>query len=89
MFVGTDWRIAWSFAREFPEGLDFDDYYFDVRAEAASSEPTATGLNTTWLVAGGAVVVGGVVGLLFMNKSTTPAPPGPVPVFAAPPGRPQ
>jgi hypothetical protein len=90
VFVGTDWRAAWTFTREFPEGLDFKEYYFDVLAEATGGNEEKAGISTTWLVAGGAVVAGGLVGLLLMNKSATPTPvtPAAPSSFPTPPGRP-
>lgn len=88
MFSGTGWRIAWNFTREFPGGVDQNDIYFIVEAKASGALASSKGISNTVLwVAGGAVVVGGVVALLLLNKSQTPSPPAQG-QFPVPPGRP-
>lgn len=84
MFSGVDWRMTWNTAKEFPDGLKLNDYYFEVKASVVGGKAESHGLSTAVLVAGGAVVVGGVVALLLMNKKDQgqtqqqgfPAPPG-------------
>jgi hypothetical protein len=82
---GTDRKILWDPAEEFPEGMSGDDYYFLVEAE-----PPGGGISPlVWV--GGAVVAGGAAVLLLGSKkgsdgstTTPPAATG----FPAEPGRP-
>jgi hypothetical protein len=84
VFPGQKRRIVWEILKEFPDGLQGDDFYFVVDAEHVEPEGTFP-----WMwVGGGAAVVGGVVLLLVGGKDTTPIIP-PVPnVFPQPPSRP-
>jgi len=79
---GDKRRVTWDFLKDFPGGLQGDDYYFVVEVEAPASE----GLSTWWWVGGGAVVVGGVIAILAKGGSTNP--PQPSPQFPTPPSRP-
>jgi hypothetical protein len=81
VFPGLRRRITWDIAKEFPEGLTGNDFYFVVEVERVETE----GMNPLIWIGGGAVVVGGVLALVLGGKkSETPADPG----FPAPPGRP-
>jgi hypothetical protein len=85
VFSGVRRCIIWEFTKEFPEGLNGNDYYFVVEAEGAQKESS----NLWWWVGGGAVAVGGVVALLLLSPKKIDPPP-PVPnEFPTPPGRPQ
>jgi hypothetical protein len=86
VFSGVDWRISWSFAKEFPAGLK-DEYYLVVSAKVIADQVSAGWMRTEYYIAGGAVVAGGVVALILLGKKkeTTPIV---VPGFPAPPGRP-
>lgn len=86
VFSGVDWRIAWNFSRELPEGLK-QDYYFVVSAQVYADQVPTSGISTEWWIAGGAAVVGGVIAIILLKK---PAGGGPAidTGFPAPPGRP-
>jgi len=53
-FGGTGRQISWDILREYPQGLDGDDFYFSVTAEAVSSSNLLY-----YLLAGAAVGAGG------------------------------
>ncbi|MGH2569064.1 MAG: hypothetical protein ACRDGA_12060 [Bacteroidota bacterium] len=79
--VGTNRKIQWNAAQEFPDGLEGSDYFFEVRAE-----PRVAPSNlTTWLLGGGAAILGGTALYLILSKG------GPTTTgsFPTPPGRPQ
>ncbi|MBK7259702.1 MAG: hypothetical protein IPI01_18270 [Ignavibacteriae bacterium] len=84
VFPGQKRRVVWEILKEFPDGLQGDDYYFVIEAEYVEPEG-----SSSWLwIGGGAAVVGGVVLLLVGGKDTPPVIP-PVPnVFPQPPARP-
>lgn len=84
VFPGQRRRVVWEILKEFPDGLQGDDFYFVIEAEHVEPEGT-----TPWLwIGGGAAVVGGVVLLLSLGgKEEPPIPPTPN-VFPQPPTRP-
>ena len=81
---GQKRRVVWEILKEFPDGLQGDDFYFVIEAEHVEPEGT-----TPWLwIGGGAAVVGGVVLLLSLGgKDEPPIIPTPN-VFPQPPSRP-
>jgi len=85
VFPGAKRRIIWEFTKEFPEGLNGNDYYFVVEAEGLEPESS----NLWWWVGGGAAVAAGVVVLLVAGgKSTGQVVIPPTVTFPVPPGRP-
>jgi hypothetical protein len=71
VFTGVDWRAAWNFAKEFPEGLK-EDYYFVISAKTYADQVVPSGIKTEYLIAGGAAVVGGVLAIILLKKKSTP-----------------
>jgi hypothetical protein len=86
VFPGSGKRITWEFTKDFPEGLNGEDYYFEVEAEA----PESTGGISPWVfIGGGVAVIGGVVALVLAGGGSTETPPTPPATgFPQPPGRP-
>ncbi|HEY6950800.1 MAG TPA: hypothetical protein VI758_00250 [Bacteroidota bacterium] len=80
---GKDKRIVWDIAREFPDGIDGNDFYFIVEAEFASQ-----GTSAMWWIGGGAAAVAGGIAAFLLSSGTKPnsQSPGSYPL---PPGRPQ
>jgi hypothetical protein len=63
VFPGQKRRIVWEILKEYPDGLQGDDFYFVIEAEYVEPEGTSP-----WLwIGGGAAVVGGVVLLLSLG----------------------
>ncbi|MGA9119981.1 MAG: hypothetical protein WB699_11510 [Bacteroidota bacterium] len=79
---GEKRRVTWDFLKDFPAGLQGNDYYFVVEAEGPPSE----GLSPWVWVGGGAFVLGGLIALLAKGGTTTP--PIPPDNFPTPPERP-
>jgi hypothetical protein len=81
-FVGMGRQVVWDFSTEFPEGLRFEDYYFQVGAERVSG-----GIGTIVWIAGAALVAGGAAAYLLLSskEATQPVDIG----FPNPPGRPR
>jgi hypothetical protein len=84
MFSGVDWRIAWDFLKEFPEGLK-EDYYPVVGAKVVADQVKKSEIPLGYYIAGGAAVVAGVLALVLGGKKTEDPPAS---SFPAPPGRP-
>lgn len=82
-FSGPNRRIVWNLSKEFPQGLDAGDYYFEVNAQEISS----TSNELMWLGAGAAVIGAGITALLILNKSPMEDPKRGG-EFPLPPGRP-
>jgi hypothetical protein len=84
VFPGQKRRIVWEILKEFPDGLQGEDFYFVIEAEYVEPEGTSP-----WLwIGGGAAVVGGVVLLLSLGgKEPGPTPDNPN-TFPLPPTRP-
>jgi len=83
VFSGHNRRIMWEISKEYPGGLEGDDFYFVVTAEPP---PSVEGTNTLLWVGGGAAAAG-VVALILLSKGEEPPPPtggG----FPGPPARP-
>lgn len=81
-FAGQNRQVTWDFLREFPQGLEGDDFYFVIEVELISS-----GISPLWYIGGGVGIVGGVVGYLLSKGGSTPAT-STVDVFPKPIGRP-
>ena len=83
-FVGKSKQAAWDILKEFPQGLDGDDFYFVVDVEVIKP-----GSTLLYWIGGGAAVVGGAVFLfkdtIFPPKSSPATPEG---GFPKPAGRP-
>ncbi|MBM4162093.1 MAG: hypothetical protein FJ217_13480 [Ignavibacteria bacterium] len=83
-FAGLNRQITWDILKEFPDGLEGDDYYFVVDVELI--KPAS---KLIWWIGGGAAVVGGAVLLLkdtiFPPKGAAATPEG---GFPKPVGRP-
>jgi hypothetical protein len=67
-FVGKDREISWDILKEFPQGLEGDDYYFVVEVELISR-----GMSPLWYVGGGLAIVGGVAAFLLGKSSPASA----------------
>jgi hypothetical protein len=80
-FAGKDRQINWDIFKEFPEGLDGNDYYFVVEVELLSR-----GMSPLWYVGGGLAILGGAAALLLGKSS--PASPATTESFPKPIGRP-
>jgi hypothetical protein len=79
-FVGKNRKIIWSMLPESPPISSQYKFYFEVKAELLSN-------NINPLIwAGGAVVIGGIVALLFSSSSNEVSTQSRLPT--APPGRP-
>jgi len=83
-FAGLSRQITWDILKEFPDGLEGDDFYFVVDVELI--KPTS---KLIWWIGGGAAVVGGAFLLLkdtiFPPKGAATTPEG---GFPRPVGRP-
>jgi len=84
VFPGEKRRITWDFLKDFPDGIQGDDFFFTVEAEMVR----APGVNPLYWIGGGAAVVGGVLAIVLLSKGGEPPPPPPTPGFPSPPGRP-
>jgi hypothetical protein len=81
-FAGQNRQVTWDVLKEFPQGLEGDDYYFVIEVEIVSS-----GISPLWYIGGGVGIVGGVVGYLLSkggSEAVTPT----SDVFPKPIGRP-
>jgi len=83
--AGENRKITWNLATEFPQGLPGEDCFFAV--DAVQETDVEGGISTTYWIAGGAAVVGGVLAIVLSKGSKT-GPVTPVGVFPSPPGRP-
>jgi hypothetical protein len=83
-FVGKSKQVTWDILKEFPQGLDGDDFFFVVDVELIRP-----GSKLLWWIGGGAAVVGGALLLLkdtiFPPKGAAATPEG---GFPRPVGRP-
>jgi hypothetical protein len=79
--TGGGRRIVWEILKEFPAGLEGDDYYFKVDAEMMKKSS-----GIWWWIAGGAAVAGGTAAILL--KSSPASGPTVNNVFPQPPPRP-
>ena len=65
-YSGTGRQISWDILRDYPDGLDGDDYYFRIEATMI---PKSSYL--LYYIGGGAVVAGAAAYLLFFNNTGT------------------
>lgn len=65
-FSGSGRRVLWEIFRDYPNGLEGDDYYFHIEATMISR-----GSNFLYYLGGGAAVVGAVAYLLLGKKAAT------------------
>jgi len=65
-YAGAGRQVNWDILRDYPNGLEGDDYYFRVEAIVVSQ-----GSNLLYYLGGSAVVVGAAAYLLLVKKSTT------------------
>ncbi len=84
--AGEGKRITWVLSDEFPNGLPGEDCFFDVGVEEGGAAPS--GISTYIWVAGGAVVLGGVLAAVLLSKGSGPGPAAVPSAFPMPPGRP-
>ncbi|MBF8295692.1 MAG: hypothetical protein HW389_2237 [Bacteroidetes bacterium] len=63
-FGGSGRQITWEILREYPNGLEGDDFYFHIEATLSSS-----GSNLLYYLGGGAAAVGAVVYFVVGKKS--------------------
>ncbi len=69
--AGENKAIVWDILKEFPEGLEGEDFQFLVKAEAISP-----GTSPWYFIGGGAAVVGGVITYFLLHRdSGFPGPP--------------
>jgi hypothetical protein len=85
VFPATGKRITWEFTKDFPEGLQGTDYYFEVEAEAPES---GASISPLVFIGGGIAVIGGIVAIVLAGGSDDPPPPVTPTGFPPPPGRP-
>ena len=65
-FGGSGRQITWEILREYPNGLEGDDYYFRIEATMISQ-----GSNFLYYLGGGAAVVGAAAYFLLGKKTET------------------
>ena len=86
VFPATGKRITWDFTKDFPEGLQGEDYYFEVEAEAPVG---SGGISPLVFIGGGLAVIGGIVAIVLSGGGDDGPPPPPTDTgFPPPPGRP-
>ena len=87
VFPGEGKRITWEFTKDFPDGLQGEDYYFEVEVEAPDG---GGGISPLVFIGGGIAVIGGIVAIVLSGGgSDGPPPPPPTDTgFPPPPGRP-
>ncbi|MCX6132224.1 MAG: hypothetical protein NTU47_00310 [Ignavibacteriales bacterium] len=76
-FSGVGRKVHWDMLRDYPNGLEGDDYYFRIEATMISQSS-----NLLYYVGGGVAVVGAVVYLLIHKPSVDEG------AFPQPSGRP-
>jgi hypothetical protein len=80
-FAGNKRQISWDIQKEFPAGLEGEDFYFVAEVEMISSRT-----SILWYIGGGAAVVAGAA-VLFLGKDAPSGSAAPD-VFPKPIGRP-
>ncbi len=86
IFPGEKRRITWDFFRDFPDGLQGNDFYFTVEAQMMESPG---GLSPLYWIGGGVAVLGGVLAIVLLSKGENSPPTPAASGFPSPPGRPQ
>lgn len=64
-YSGTGRQINWEMLRDYPNGLEGDDYYFRIEAKMISQ-----GSNFLYYLGGGVAVVGAAAYFLLVKKAT-------------------
>ena len=83
--AGRNKKIIWNISREFPNGLEGTDYYFEISTEEASLSS-----HFGWLIGAGAAVVGAsIVAAVLLSSHDNASPAAELSGFAPPPGRPK
>ncbi len=62
-FSGSNKKVTWDFFKEFPQGLDGDDFYFTVRVEMLPQK----GSNAWLYIGGGAIIAGGAAAAILLS----------------------
>jgi hypothetical protein len=65
-YSGAGRQISWDMLRDYPNGLEGDDYYFRIEATMVTQ-----GTNLLYYLGGGAVVVGAAAYFLLAKKTTS------------------
>jgi hypothetical protein len=68
-FAGTNKEIRWYYRRDFPQGLQGEDYYFEIHVK-----PVAKDNSLLYYIAGGVAVTAGIVALLVHKNPGSPPP---------------
>jgi hypothetical protein len=68
-FSGTNKEIRWYYRRDFPQGLQGDDYYFEFKVSKLAKQN-----NLLYYIAGGVAVTAGIVALLAGKNPSAPPP---------------
>ncbi len=82
--MGRNKQIVWDIAREFPQGIDGNDFYFELQTEMLTK-----GNSSMWWIGGGAAVIAGGIVTYFVLSSGKVGPPSSSADFPPPPGRPR
>ena len=86
VFPASGKRITWEFTKDFPEGLQGEDFYFEVEAEAPGGNG---GISPLVFIGGGIALIGGIVAIVLAGGGDDGPPPPPTDTgFPPPPGRP-
>ena len=80
-FAGEKKKIIWNIQKEFPEGLEGEDFYFEIKADEVSS-------SLIYYVGGAIVAVGAAVAVILGGGGDDTEAPTPDVTRASPPGRP-
>jgi hypothetical protein len=68
-FAGTNKEIRWYYRRDFPQGLQGEDYYFEIHVK-----PVAKDNSLLYYIGGGVAVAAGIVALLVHKNPGSPPP---------------
>lgn len=68
-FSGVKKEIRWYYRRDYPQGLQGEDYYFEIEVKEVAKQNALL-----YYIAGGVVVTAGVVALLMSKNPSVPPP---------------
>jgi hypothetical protein len=68
-YAGLKKEILWHYRFDFPEGLQGQDYYFEIYVKEAAKQK-----YLLYYIAGGAAIIAGIVALLVNKNPGTPPP---------------